>query len=132
MSALHNSEVFGNSYYETLPLHPTPRNAGWTPTVVNTSAAPAAEVSRKHSFRNVALFIAAPFVGLLYALAMPLVGFGALMWFAAKALASRFPLLKTVALTVAAPFIGLAFVLTMPIVGTSTLVWVGLKGLTSR
>ena len=39
--------------------------------------------------RNVALFAAAPFIGLAYAVAFPLVGTVALAWFTVKALAGR-------------------------------------------
>ena len=39
--------------------------------------------------RNVALFAAAPFIGLAYALAFPLVGAVALAWLAVKTLAAR-------------------------------------------
>lgn len=35
--------------------------------------------------RNVLLFVAAPFVGLAYALAFPVVGAGALVWFGVRA-----------------------------------------------
>ena len=39
--------------------------------------------------RNVALFAAAPFIGLAYAVAFPLVGTVALAWLAVKALTGR-------------------------------------------
>ena len=39
--------------------------------------------------KNVLLFLAAPFVGLAYAIALPFVGFGMLMWMGAKALMAR-------------------------------------------
>lgn len=39
--------------------------------------------------RNVALFIAAPFIGLAYALAFPFVGAGALVWVAVRAVTRR-------------------------------------------
>ena len=39
--------------------------------------------------RNVALFVAAPFIGLAYALAFPFVGLGALAWLAVRALRDR-------------------------------------------
>jgi len=39
--------------------------------------------------RNVALFVAAPFIGLAYALAFPFVGAAALAWVAVKALRER-------------------------------------------
>jgi hypothetical protein len=39
--------------------------------------------------KNVGLFLAAPFVGLAYAIAFPFVGAGVLLWHAAKALRRR-------------------------------------------
>jgi hypothetical protein len=39
--------------------------------------------------KNVALFAAAPFIGLAYAVAFPFVAVGALAWFGAKALAKK-------------------------------------------
>jgi len=76
-----------------------------------------------HTLRNVALLLAAPFIGLAYAVAMPLVGLAALLWMGAKALAqtqaakSAPTFLKNVALLAAAPFIGLVYAMAMPLVG---------------
>ena len=39
--------------------------------------------------RNVALFVAAPLIGLAYALAFPFVGAGALVWMAVRAARTR-------------------------------------------
>ena len=39
--------------------------------------------------KNVALFAAAPFIGLAYAVAFPFVAVGALAWFGARALAKK-------------------------------------------
>jgi hypothetical protein len=39
--------------------------------------------------RNVALFLLAPFIGLAYALAFPVVGLAALAWFALRAARER-------------------------------------------
>ena len=39
--------------------------------------------------RNIALFLAAPFVGLAYAVAFPFVGAGALVWVAVRAVTRR-------------------------------------------
>lgn len=39
--------------------------------------------------RNVALFTAAPFIGLAYVLAAPFVGLGALVWIAVRAACER-------------------------------------------
>jgi len=91
--------------------------------------------------KNVALFFAAPFVGLAYILAFPIVGLGMLAWMAiqaqkkkseeAAALQPAAPAkpsaLKTTALVLAAPFIGLAFVVFGPIVGFGLLLWFGFQ-----
>ena len=126
MSALHNSEVFGSFYNEIRPSN----TSSWTPTVIIGTSAPA--VSDKLSAKNVALFLAAPFIGLVYAVAMPIVGLAALVWFAAKALAPRLPSAKSVALFLAAPFIGLLYALAMPLVGLGGLVWFGAKALVAH
>jgi hypothetical protein len=39
--------------------------------------------------KNVALFVAAPFVGLVYAVAFPFVGIGFLVWRGARAIVKR-------------------------------------------
>jgi len=39
--------------------------------------------------KNVALFVAAPFVGLAYALAFPFVGIGILVWRGARGMVKR-------------------------------------------
>ena len=74
--------------------------------------------------KNVALFFAAPFIGLAYLLAFPLVGFGMLAWMAAKA-TMKSNMARPIALALAAPFIALGFVTVGPIVGLAALVWTG-------
>ena len=91
-----------------------------------------AEESR---IKNVALFLAAPFIGLAYAVMLPLVGFAMLAWTAWKAMnvnpAARKVLahVKSVALFVAAPFIGLIYAVSLPFVGMAMLVMVAGKAL---
>jgi len=80
-------------------------------------------------FKNIALFLAAPFIGLAYVIAMPFVGAGMLAWMGGKALFNKFPTLKHVVMTVSAPFIGLAFILVAPLVGIGALGWYGTKAL---
>ena len=98
--------------------------------------APAPGIARY--LKNVALFFAAPFVGLAYILALPLVGVGALAWFGVKALmafpwaAKVMPALKHGMLTVAAPFIGLASIIALPFVGLGMLAWVGIRAALHR
>ncbi len=85
--------------------------------------------------KNIALFFAAPFVGLAYILTFPIVGLGMLAWTAieaqkkkseeaAQAAAPAKPsALKNFALMIAAPFIGLAFFIVGPIIGLCMLAW---------
>ena len=87
--------------------------------------------------RNIALFLASPFIGLAYALMLPGIGLGMLLWQGAKALAQKAPATAPrLAMLAVAPFIGLAFVLALPLVGLATLVWTGrhtlLRNLTLR
>jgi CheY-like chemotaxis protein len=109
------------------------------------SPEPAAEPSAPNRalrfIKDVALFLAAPFVGLAYILAFPIVGLGMLAWTAIQAgrkkseeavkLQSTAPAkpgaLKTVALMFAAPFIGLAYIVAGPIVGLGLLLWLGFR-----
>lgn len=91
--------------------------------------------------KNVALFLAAPFIGLAYILAFPIVGLGMLVWTAIDAqkkksaqAALRQPtapakagVFKTIALLIAAPFIGLAYIIAAPVIGLGLLLWFGFQ-----
>jgi CheY-like chemotaxis protein len=83
--------------------------------------------------KNMALFLSAPFIGLLYAVLLPFVGLGMLAWFAAKALVEH-PKAREVARfgkfalkLVAAPFIGLAFIVLVPFAAMGILAWTGAR-----
>jgi len=95
----------------------------------------AAEESR---IKNVALFLAAPFIGLAYALMLPLVGFAMLALAAWKAMnanpaaAKVLAYVKSVALFVAAPFIGLIYAVSLPLVGIAMLATVAGKALLGK
>lgn len=83
----------------------------------------AAAIAAARTLRNIALFVAAPFIGLIYAVALPIVGFAMLVWIGARAIATapatRAVLItaRNVALLVAAPFIGLVYAVALPFVG---------------
>jgi hypothetical protein len=115
-------------------------------TTVQPEAAAAAKVSPPPDvvspasrLKNVALFLLAPFVGLGYILAFPVVGLGMLAWMAIQAQKKKSEasaglqptapvkssVLKTIGLMLAVPFIGLAFVIAGPIVGLGMLAWFG-------
>jgi len=81
--------------------------------------------------RNVALFFAAPFIGLAYLLAFPFVGFALLAWVAAKAIMKN-DLARPIATALAAPFVGLAFVTVGPLAGLGALGWIGVNALLKK
>jgi hypothetical protein len=103
------------------------------PEIVADAQAQVEEQQQASRLKNIALFLAAPFIGLAYALMLPLVGMAMLAWTGWKALnatpAGKKTLntVKSVALFVAAPFIGLVYAVSMPFVGTAMLLWVGGK-----
>jgi threonine/homoserine/homoserine lactone efflux protein len=84
----------------------------------------------------VVLFLAAPFIGLAYALALPLVGVGMLVWVGWQAFAANpkhskaVHTVKQTGSLLAAPFIGLAFAVLLPLVGLAMLAWMGLRAVT--
>ena len=83
------------------------------------------------TLKNILLFFAAPFLGLVYIVAFPLVGLGALAVLAVRAGAKIEAVkttglaLKNVALVVAAPVLGLAYVVFFPFIGLAMLAWLG-------
>jgi hypothetical protein len=85
--------------------------------------------------RSMALFLLAPFVGLVYAVLLPFVGLAMLAWFAWKAfvetgrLAATLEAARKVGLLAAAPFAALAYVIAMPFVGLGMLAWFGAHAL---
>ncbi len=121
------------------------------PTVVAPVAAPApaeamaeaaAPAKKRSLIVNMALFLSAPFFGLLYAVLLPFVGIGMLAWVAAEPVFKR-PKVRSAARTalragifalqlVTAPLLGLAYVLLAPFVGMAMLAWVATKALTER
>ncbi|MBE0619269.1 MAG: response regulator [Burkholderiales bacterium] len=90
--------------------------------------------------KNVALFLAAPFIGLAYLLAFPIVGLGMLAWTAMQAqqkksaaaenlqpAVTKSSAVRNTAIFLAAPFIGLVYVIVGPIVGLGMLLWFGFQ-----
>ncbi|MFM2067535.1 MAG: hypothetical protein RLZZ584_2444 [Pseudomonadota bacterium] len=88
--------------------------------------------------RNVALFAAAPFIGLVYAMFLPVVGLATLAWLGGRELVKTAawgrarPVLKFAAMAAAAPFIGLAFVVAAPLAGLAALAWTAARALLDR
>jgi hypothetical protein len=83
-------------------------------------------INAARTLKNVALFVAAPFIGLLYAVALPVVGMVMLIMAAARAIATLpVAAVKKATLLVTAPFIGLAFAVALPFVGTVLIAKIG-------
>ena len=88
--------------------------------------------------KNIALFFAAPFIGLAYIVVFPFVGLGAMAMLAWQ-LASKFEkvrnagiALKTIAMMVAGPVFGLAYVILFPFIGLATLFWLAGRAVMGR
>ena len=92
-----------------------------------TTAAKGKATLIKH-VKNVALFFAAPFIGLAYLVAFPVVGLALLMWIAGKA-AMKNEKARPIALLIAAPAIAIAFVTVGPIVGLGAIACTGCRAL---
>jgi hypothetical protein len=83
------------------------------------------------TLKNIALFFAAPFIGLAYIIALPFVGLAVLTVLAGR-LAARYEAvnnaavaLKNVGLAIAAPMLGLVYVVFFPLIGLAVLAWLG-------
>ena len=137
-------EMIEGSAQEVFSAKDAAAQAATEATAIAQPATAPAESTAKRIARfakNVALFFAAPFVGLAYILAFPVVGLGMLAWMAIQAqkkkseeaaklqpVAPAKPsVLKTIGLLFAAPFIGLAYVIVGPIVGLGLLLWFGFQ-----
>jgi len=99
------------------------------------AVAAAGEAAKPNLLKNMALFLAAPFVGLVYAVLLPFVGIGMLAWFAGKALYEQprareaLRMLKFTGEVALAPLAGLAFVLVFPFAAIVLLGWTGVTAL---
>jgi len=109
---------------------PAPQIAAEAPAL----AAPA--VAKKESVvKNVALFFAAPFIGLAYLLAFPFIGLGMLAWMGGRelmkyrAVRATAGFIKHFTLLIAAPLLGLAYIIALPFIGFAMLAWAGVRAL---
>jgi CheY-like chemotaxis protein len=97
-----------------------------------------ARAAKPNLLKNMALFLAAPFVGLVYAVLLPFVGLGMLGWVAGKAVVEharthdwgRFAAFA--GKVAVAPLVGLAFFIVFPFAGLAMLGWMGGKALLQR
>lgn len=102
---------------------------------VTIEAPDAMPASWTNTLKNIALFLTAPFIGLAYIVALPLVGLGFLAFMVARAAAKIEVVraiggtLKTGAMCVAAAIIGLAYFVFFPFIGLAILAWMGGRAL---
>ena len=89
---------------------------------VQAAVAPPETVQQRSKLVNIALFLAAPFIGLFYAVMLPLVGAGMLASMAYKAL-DKFPKTKMAVNLVVGPVVGLVYAVTLPVIGTGMILW---------
>jgi CheY-like chemotaxis protein len=91
------------------------------------------QLKSESKLKNIALFLAAPLIGLVYAVLLPLVGLAMLAWVGGQALFALpttkkvLHRVKDISLFVAAPFIGLVYAVALPFVGIALLAWVGAR-----
>ena len=103
-----------------------------------TAIATPAEVKKESVVKNVALFFAAPFIGLAYLLAFPFIGLGMLAWMGGqelmkyRAVRKIAVFMKHFTLLVAAPVLGLAYIIALPFIGLAMLAWAGARALVKR
>jgi hypothetical protein len=99
--------------------------------VTNEAPAEATPEATGNALKNVALFFAAPFIGLAYIIALPLVGLAVLAVLAGRhaakyeAVRNTARALKDVGMVVAAPVLGLVYIIFFPVIGLATLAWIG-------
>ena len=103
------------------------------------SVAPQAEPAATGSaLLNILLFFAAPFIGLAYIIALPIVGLGAIAVLATRAALKIDKVrtvavpLKHIAMVFAAPVFGLAYVVLFPFIGLATLFWLAGRAVMAR
>jgi CheY-like chemotaxis protein len=94
------------------------------------TAAPGEAPARNRAvtlLKSTGLFLAAPFIGLAFIVALPFAMLGVIVWMAARPFAKRLrgivPFLKNVGLFFAAPFVGLAYAIAFPFIGAGLLLW---------
>ena len=127
MSALKNILVAKHAFVAEGSAWAVPATGG----SVNTTGVPVVaktETSAGAHLRNIALFIAAPFIGLAYLMTFPLVGLGMIAWLAGKKLLAN-KTARPFVLAIAAPFATIAMVTVAPVAGLGALAWIGGRAL---
>jgi len=81
--------------------------------------------------RTLLLLTAAPFIGLAFALALPVICVALTVYYSVKMIGARWATIakhvKNVVLFFAAPFVGLAYIIALPVVGLGMVAYLGVK-----
>ena len=100
---------------------------------------PKAEAAVRGSvLKNILLFFAAPFIGLAYIIALPIVGMAVIAMLASRAalkidkVRAVAVTLKTIAMVFVAPVLGLVYVVLFPFIGLATLLWLAGRAVAAR
>lgn len=123
----------------------SPRPAEMLPPAAEAVGEEAAGRNTALSFRNIAMFFAAPFVALAFVTTLPLIGLGMLAWVGGKALLNRIAavgeesaarkiavFLYNIGMFFAAPFVALTYIVLLPPVGLVMLARMGGKAWLNR
>jgi CheY-like chemotaxis protein len=101
--------------------------------------APSTEPAVRGSvLKNILLFFAAPFIGLAYIIALPIVGMAVIAMLASRAalkidkVRAVAVTLKTIAMVFVAPVLGLVYVVLFPFIGLATLLWLAGRAVAAR
>ncbi len=148
-AAQARAKAAGVSSFVHKPLSPetiedSARDALAAPAAQVIALPAAAEVAKADAaasgsaLKNILLFFAAPFIGLAYIVALPVVGLGVIAMLASQ-LAAKNEKVRTVAATMrniamvfAAPVLGLAYIVLFPFIGLATLLWLAGRAVVAR
>lgn len=134
-------EMIEDSALEALseaPAAPAAAPIAAPPATLASEAPAGAPRAASGGARHLGMLLAAPFVGLAFAVLLPFAGIAALAWIFGKDLArvravrATLVAAKNVSLFIAGPFIGLAYVIVGPFVGLAALAWYGGRALLKR
>jgi hypothetical protein len=113
----HNHQVLPDNGFEVTTLN-----------AVNDAAIHETPVAERTMIKTIGMFLAAPFIGLAYVIALPIIGIYHIAKLALEAYAKRVPattgkmqramvMAKNISLFFVAPFVALGYVIALPFVG---------------
>jgi CheY-like chemotaxis protein len=128
-------EMIEDSARDALAAFDTAANVIVLPTAAE---APVVEPAKGSILKNIALFLAAPFIGLAYIVALPIVGLAVMATLAGRA-AAKYHVVRSVArivrnisMMIFGPVIGLISVVLFPFIGLALLAWMAGKAAMAR